>query len=376
MRTLIVTDDESFGVRLRSALQNKGQICPPECVVRHSAAGVILASSPKPALVVVDVGRDEGTATSVVSRLRPAVGGRLVAVGELGTARAALHVRRAGADEYIEVADALSELTVIVNGPGAGGEVRGRSGRTLAVLSPSGGGGASTLAANLAVALAAGVEQDVALLDLVPATGCLADLFDLKPVHTLADLCDEPDRLDRDILERTLVRHESAVSLLASPRSYEARGRVTAEAVERIIDLARGRFPFVVLDLDRELGPAAVQAARCADLVLITLRQEFTSLRDARLAISHLQAQGVAPQRISPIAMRRGQPRELPAAKVEAALQMKLAGVIPDDPKYVLRAANNGVPLVIETRSSRAARAITELSRQLRARVESGAEVR
>lgn len=376
MMTLIVTDDESFGTRLRRALLSKGRECPPECIVRHSAAGATLASASRTDLVVLDVGRDVETATSAVSRFRSVVGGRLVAVGELGTVRAALQIRRAGADEYVEAADALAELSAIVNGAGPNGAGQIPRGRVLGVLSPTGGGGASTLAVNLTVALAAELKQDLALIDLVPVTGCLADLLDLKPAHTLADLCEAPQRLDRGILERSLVRHETGVLVLASPRRYEARQRLTPEAIERLIELARLQYSWVVLDLDRELGPPILSAARLADGVVVALRQEFAALRDARQALEYLERNGVPATRLLPVATRRGQPRELPAAKVEEALRMKLVGAIPDDPKTAIRAANNGVPLVVEARSSRVARAITELARQLRARVETETLVR
>ena len=65
-------------------------------------------------------------------------------------------------------------------------------GRTITVLAASGGSGASTLAANLAVVLALECQRCV-LVDLKPGVGdLLAGFFDLKPKHTLADLLPEP----------------------------------------------------------------------------------------------------------------------------------------------------------------------------------------
>ena len=49
---------------------------------------------------------------------------------------------------------------------------------------------------------------------------------------------------------------------------------------------------------------------------------------------------------------RYGQPKEVPASKAEEALGLKIAHYIPDDPKTVNRANNNGVPLVLESPSA------------------------
>jgi pilus assembly protein CpaE len=294
----------------------------------------------------------------------------LVVVGGLGTARAALQIRLAGADEYLEQDDLEAELgAVIVGLVDRGGPAR--SGRVLVVLSPSGGGGASTIAANLAVSLAVEAKAGVALVDLVPATGTLAEFLGLKPVHTHLDLTRSSERMDRDALERALVQHETGVRLLASPRQYDAHQHLMPEFVERLVELTRTRFPYVVLDLDGQLGPPMVRAALLADAVVVVFRQEFTSLRVTRLAVDHLQRQGVMLSRLCLVGTRRGQPREVPVGKVEEALGLKLIAGIPDDYKAVIRAANNGVPLVVEGRSSRAAKAIGDLARVLRARVES-----
>lgn len=371
MTTIIVTAEEGLGGVIRRTLMGAGRPCPPDNLLRPDRAPAALLAA-RPELVVLDVGADPEAALAEVGRLRPLAPGRLVAVGGLATPRAILQLIRAGVDDYIDAGDVATELPEIVEALDRRGGGR-RAGRVLAVVSPSGGAGASTIAANLALALAAEEKQDVALIDLVPATGSLADLLDLRPAHTLADLAGGHDRPDRDVFERVLVRHDGGVRLLASPRDYEARDRITPELVGRVLELARSRFPYVVLDLDRSLGPEQLEAARGADAVVVAFRQEFNALRDALLALRHLECCGLTPARLHPVATRRGQPREVPAAKAEEALQRRIFHAIPDDPRTILRAANNGTPVLVEARSSRAGRAIAGLARLLRERLEQDA---
>ena len=49
---------------------------------------------------------------------------------------------------------------------------------------------------------------------------------------------------------------------------------------------------------------------------------------------------------------RYGQPKEVPYAKAEEALGLKISHYVPDDPKTVNRANNNGVPVILESPSA------------------------
>src|SRR5258706_561520 len=86
-----------------------------------------------------------------------------------------------------------------------------------ALTPPSRGSGSSTLAVNLATALAKD-HKSCLLLDLNLGAGDLAALLDLKPTHTLADLCRNSTRMDQAIFERSLVRHSSGILLLSPSR--------------------------------------------------------------------------------------------------------------------------------------------------------------
>ena len=111
---------------------------------------------------------------------------------------------RGGADDYVDEEDIEADLEVAL------GRLKrelaaqsGEGGRVIAVLAPSGGSGSSTLAANIATMLAK-EHKSAVLVDLKLETGDLAALLDLKPTHTLADLCQNVARIDRVMFERSL----------------------------------------------------------------------------------------------------------------------------------------------------------------------------
>ena len=376
MVTFIVSDDASIGSRARLALIGQGRECPPSNLIGVDQARRHLQDT-NPELVVLAVGSDADSAMASVSRVRALVSGRILVVGGLASPREVLKVLRAGADDYVDAADLDSELgSALAHLTNARGWEQ--QGRVIAVVSPSGGGGASTVAVNLASALAmetkAKPKRDVGLIDLRLASGDLAAMLDLQPEHTLLDLCMNIDRVDRSLFERTLSSHESGVKLLASPRRFEETEPITPSAVASVLELARGAFPFVVADLDGGLPETSMETLRLADEVLVVLRLEFGSLCNARHAIEHMERRGVVRSRIKLVANRKNQPREVPIAKVEEALGSKFEHLIPDDPKAAIQSANNGSPMVRALPSSRASKAILKMAAAIRDAVPAAVE--
>ena len=102
----------------------------------------------------------------------------------------------------------------------------------------------------------------------------------------------------------------------------------------------------MVVDLDHSFHAEQVDVLRQADIILLVLRLDFASLRNARRTLEHLERLGIDRDRVRLVVNRYGQPKEVPFAKAEEALGLKIFHYVPDDPKSVNRANNNGVPVV------------------------------
>jgi len=84
-----------------------------------------------------------------------------------------------------------------------------------------------------------------------------------------------------------------------------------------------------------------------------------------RQALEHMEKLGVRRDRVKLVVNRFGHPKEMRMAQAEEALGMKIFGYIPDDPKTINRANNNGVPVVIEASTTPVARRLIELAQSL-----------
>jgi pilus assembly protein CpaE len=234
-------------------------------------------------------------------------------------------------------------------------------GRVIAVVAPSGGSGSSTLAANLATVLAK-EHKAAALLDLNLANGDLAALLDLKPTHSLADLCVNVNRMDRVLFERSLVHHKSGVHLLASPLQISDIDHVSTAGVRKVIQMARALFPYVVMDLEHSFRPDELEVLQQSDMILLVLRLDFACLRNAKRTLDYLERCGIDRDKMRIVVNRYGQPKEVPYLKAEEALGLKIFHFVPEDAKTVNRANNNGVPVVIESPSARVAKSVVKLA--------------
>jgi len=359
-QAFIISDHESIGPKIRSALATAGQDCPAAHVIGLENSITRLGQA-HPELVVVVSSPDQERALAVLGELRNKATCRVLVVGPASDSRLVLRALRGGADDFVDELDLENELKNALIRLQSGTTTLQEPGKMIAVLSASGGCGSSTLAVNVATVLAKAHKSSL-LVDMKLETGDLASLLDLKPTYTLANLCQNATRMDRVMFERSLVRHTSGVHLLASPQALSDIPHVNPEGIRQALSLARNLFPYIVLDLDHSFRPEQTQVLRVADVIVLVFRLEFTSLRNTRRTIDHLEQVGVSRDRFRLVVNRYGQSQEVPASKAEEALGMKIHHYVPDDPKTIIRANNNGVPVVIESPSAKVSKSVYNLA--------------
>ena len=361
MPAFIVADHELTGTRIRDVLTFGGRDCPSSHVIPLDAALARLGRETEIDLLVLALPSDRERGLGLLPSLARMAPGKLLAVGPAADAKLVLRALRAGAADYVDVEELEVELDAAVGRLAEAASAPVEPGKLVAVLAPNGGAGSSTVAVNVAAALARD-HVHVGLLDMKLQAGDLAAMLYLRPTFTLADLCNNAARLDRVMFERSLVKHTSGVHLLAPPNRLSEIEHVRPEGVGLAVTLGRASFPFVIADLDHTFQEEQWIVLRQADAILLVLRLDFTSLRNARRTLDHLGEQGIDGARVQLVVNRYGQPQEIPAAKAEEALEKKIAHFIPEDVKAVNRANNHGVPVIQDAPSSKVAKALLQIA--------------
>lgn len=382
MRCYVTGDDSTLRSQLGKLLVDLGHDCPStqqwpldqavsslaaaaaalETTGRSSTAGGTPAASARSdtEIVFVLLAPDPNRALAVLRVIRHRTSNKLMAVGVTADTKLVLRAIREGADEFIDLADLKAEVQAALDRL----QTSVTNGEVIAVLSASGGTGCSTLAVNLAAELSRR-SQTCALLDLKLETGDLAPLLDLKPTYSIADLCQNIDRLDQSLLQGSMVPHECGIQLLAAPARVSDQPFVTEEGICQILSMACCHFPFVVADLGNSFRADRSRVLLQADVIVLVLTLGFTCLRNTRNALEFLKETGVPRNRVEMVVNRYGQPSEVSVGQAEEALVVELRQFIPDDSKSINRANNNGVPVVLQAPSAKVSRSIADLAKLL-----------
>jgi pilus assembly protein CpaE len=215
-------------------------------------------------------------------------------------------------------------------------------GRIIAVVGAKGGVGASTIAHNLAWAIARDLDSVVIDLDLAFGTASLD--YNKDPVQGIANAVFSPDRPDTAFIERLMAKCTDRLSLLAAPATLERVYDLGEQAFDAIFDTLRMTTPCIVLDVPHQWSGWARRALVSADDILIVAEPDLANLRNAKNMLSMLKA--ARPNDHAPLYCLNqvGMPKrpEIDAKGFAKTIESKPIASIPFDPKLFGTAANNG----------------------------------
>jgi pilus assembly protein CpaE len=280
-----------------------------------------------------------------------------IAMTESRDAELVLHGMRAGMREFLWKPfppEQLSEALRRVGGDSAG--TSRRLGRLIPVVGTCGGVGATTLVTNLAVELTqlkdwsgpngTPTRPRVAAVDLDFRFGQVATFLDAQPTYTIADLCDTPERIEPQMIERVMVKHSSGIHVLAQPNDLERAERITAAQTAGALGALQEYYDFVVVDGPARFDPTARAVLDMTDMCLVVMQLLVPSVRNADRMLAELGRKGYNLERVSLVCNRYGRESGyLEPADVEATLGRKLDWMIPEDWKTSSTAVNMGAVL-------------------------------
>lgn len=236
--------------------------------------------------------------------------------------------------------------------------------RLISVYSPKGGVGTTTVAVNLALAVAARDPDGVALVDLTSMGGHVATHLDLTPKLTIADLIrDSQGMISPEILRTTyLTRHERGVLVLAGSPTPDTSPLMGGEDAVRILEGVLMAVPIVVVDVGSNLDERVVGALETADDVVVVVTPDFPALKSAVSFFEYLSESASRAAEPTVVVNEIYALQTLTPHDIETALGRRVAMRIPYDPLIYLRAANQGLPVFAGAPTSQPARRFDQLA--------------
>lgn len=247
-----------------------------------------------------------------------------------------------------------------------------RLGTIITVFGVKGGIGKSTIASNVATALAQETRQHVALLDLDLQYGDDAVMLDVVPQWTIADAAKELDPAKPHSIERYLTNHASRVKLLAAPQTPQEANSLTSEQIGQVLNMLASTHDYVVVDTSAQIDEVSALALDASTIVLLVVTPEVPCIKRTKAAIALLEESGYTRDKVKLVINRADPQSEVPLAEIEKALNYPVHARIPDD-RAVAKGISLGAPAVMSAPKSPAGMALLAMVRGL-AGVEAPAE--
>jgi pilus assembly protein CpaE len=235
--------------------------------------------------------------------------------------------------------------------------------RIIACFSPKGGVGTTTIAVNVAMALAAEAPDQVVIIDLDVDFGQVATHLNVQTRLTVADLTTEDAGLiDAELLRSYAEKVEPGLHVLAAPPTPEMGRLVTAAHVEQIIATAPLAYETVVVDAGSTLDERSLAILDGADVVILPIVPEMGALKALYSFLEYLAEEGTVAAKATFVLNHPFARDMLSLKQIEEAIAAKIGAELPYDSTRYLTAVNQGVPVVLGAPSSAPARAFARLA--------------
>jgi pilus assembly protein CpaE len=238
--------------------------------------------------------------------------------------------------------------------PKVGGD---RAGHIITVYSPQGGVGTTSVAINLASGLM-GENVRVLLVDADLQFGDVAAFLNLKANSSIANLAEDVNDLDIDLVEHIIMTHDSGLKVLAAPADPEDAEALreapaaTAAIVERIAE----RYDFVIVDTSTSMDEVNLNLFDRSSKIVLVGSPTLITVKNMRLVLDLFNRMEYGPGRI-PLVLNRmvedkkGRSGTFALDKIEGYLRHKVLATIPAvEERLLLNAINRGIPVIASDR--------------------------
>ena len=318
-------------------------------------------------LVLLPVGELEQVQVTVLERLvRQSPSTSFIGTGTRAEPELILRAMRSGVHEFLvsppdpaELATAVDRLTRRHHG-------ETRHGQVFAIYGSKGGLGNTTLAVNLAHALARNNKDGrVALADLVIANGDIRVLLNLKPSYDLGSVVQKLDRLDADLLNSLLTPNGEGVWVLPGTEDPGLDDAIDAGAVAAVIEQLRANFAYTVLDCEHYMSERTLAALDSADRVILNTQLTVPALRATQRALQICERLGYPNEKLWVVVSRYQSTDVLSPADAASLLKHDIQWKLPNDYQATAAALMKGVPVLEHDAASKLAWSFAQLAAKL-----------
>ncbi len=236
----------------------------------------------------------------------------------------------------------------------------GRDGVVLPVHGLAGGVGATTFAVNLAWELATiqdgnkkakGTPPRVCLLDFDFQFGSASTYLDLPRREVVFELLSDTATMDGESFRQALLTFNEKLHVLTAPADMLPLDIVTGEDIDRIIDMARANFDFVVIDMPSTVVSWTEAVLNQAHVYFGMIELDMRSAQNALRLIRALKSESLPLEKMRYLLNRAPKFTDLTGKarvkRLAESLDISIDVLLSDGGRTITQANDHGLPLAV-----------------------------
>ncbi|MBT0955959.1 AAA family ATPase [Alphaproteobacteria bacterium KMM 3653] len=246
------------------------------------------------------------------------------------------------------------------------------NGVVLATHGMAGGTGSTTFAVNLAWELATITKTDaprVCLLDLDFQFGSTATFLDLARKEAVFELLSDTERLDSASFMAALQTFNDKLHVLTAPYEMLPLDIVGPEDIEKIIEVARANFDFVIIDMPSTLVTWSEVVLNAAQIYFATIELDMRSAQNTLRFVRALKAEDLPYEKLRFALNRAPKFTDISGKnrvkRMAESLDIDIELLLPDGAKAVMQACDHGLPMAETAAKNPLRKEIHKLAKQM-----------
>ncbi len=231
--------------------------------------------------------------------------------------------------------------------------------KALGFFGGKGGTGKTTIAIGVAAQLAKAGKR-VMLLDLDLQFGDVSMALDLDTKNSIVDLVQDRGGITIENINGFAVEHSTGMSVLCAPKSPEFADFVSPAHVEKIIDIMRPYYEYIIIDLPASFNETTITACENCEEIYLVYNNEILSLRNARVCYNILE-QLHQREKIRFI-LNKVEKGLVKIEDFEEMFQTKMFATVPADYPAALSSINKGMAVTVAQPKSEISKGISEIT--------------
>ncbi len=247
-----------------------------------------------------------------------------------------------------------------------------KEGALIVVHGLAGGTGSTTMAVNLAWELANISKDDapsVCLLDLDLQYGSVSTYLDLPRREAVFEMLAETESMDQDVFGQALLNFEDTLQVLTAPADMVPLDIVSPEDIERVIEMARAHFDYVVVDMPKTLVQWSETILQAAHVYFALIELDMRSAQNALRMKRALQSEDLPFNKLRFALNKAPKFTDLSGKsrvkRMGESLGISIDLQLPDGGKPVTQGADHGLPLAASAPKNPLRREIAKLAQSL-----------